>query len=250
MKDSPLQPNWKLYERFIASLESENSSDEVTVVPNVKLKGAISGVDRQVDVLIDSRVEENVSKRVIVDAKLYKRKVNVKDVESFEGMMRDCRAQRGILVCPQGYSEAALRRAQKAITIKLVGFEELESVSVDHWDYCVGRCCSRSKTKRHGWVLWDRPFHVGVLSAPMSIVSVGKCDECNDFNVWCWDCGKKFALEGDEFEGKCSCDRFWLTSIEPEGTDQGGKKLRSVVLTVVLLNPPGVYFVVDRRPLN
>jgi hypothetical protein len=250
-KEPHLPPNWKLYERLIALLESENSSGEVTVVPNAKLKGVISGIDRQIDVLIDSRVEEDVSRRIIVDAKLYSRKINIKDVEEFEGMMRDCRAQRGVLVCPHGYSDAALRRAQRAITIKLVTIEELESVALDQWDTCLGSCRSRSvDTSRHGCILWDRPLHVGELRVPMSIVSVGKCDECSDFMIWCWACGQKFALEGDNAEGKCKCEWFWLTATESEGIDQAGNELSSVVLIVVMLNPAGAYFVVDRRPLN
>jgi len=244
-------PTWKLYERLIASIEADQLSAETIIIPNAKLIGCISGVERQIDVLIDARLEEDVTKRIIIDAKLYKRKINVKDVESFEGMMKDCRAQRGVLVCPKGYSKAALRRAQKAIQIKLVTFEELEDLSFAQWDLCLGVCSSAdSKYKERGWVLWDSPLGLGSLTSPISITAVGKCDVCGDFNLWCWDCGQRFAMSGDEAEFKCDCDRFWITSLESEGQDTHGNELRSIVLTVVLLNPQELYFSVDRRPLN
>jgi hypothetical protein len=89
--------------------------------------GAITGIKRQVDVLIDARVAEDVLRRVIVDAKFRRRKIDVTDVEAFEGMMKDCRAQRGLLVCSNGFTEAALRRAQEAARLFHARFTSLDS---------------------------------------------------------------------------------------------------------------------------
>jgi hypothetical protein len=97
---------------------------DVSVTPNAKIMGSISGVPRQIDVLIDARWEEGAERRIIFDAKLRKRKVDVKDVESFEGMMRDVRASRGVLLCSSGYTKAALARAQQSIEIRIVTTDE------------------------------------------------------------------------------------------------------------------------------
>lgn len=249
MKQSKDIPDWRTYERFVANLMSDEASANLTVIPNAKLTGAISGTERQIDVLIDARLQEDVSRRIIVDAKFRRRKIDIKEVESFEGMMRDCRAQYGILVCPNGYSPAALQRAQDYISIRLVTLEELEHYNPAAWELCAGQCAElRKRPDKVGWVLFDHYFGIGIGSR-ISLMAVSKCDLCHDFHVWCWDCGQKFALIGNEAEYKCSCDRFWLTSVEDEGEDEYGNKLEAVLLIVVNITPPD-WKVIDRRPLN
>lgn len=117
-----------MYERFTAAFVSENAGIEVSVTPNAKIVGK-SRVGRQIDVLVDARWGDKRSRRVIVDAKMYGRKLDIKDVEAFEGMMRDCRADRGILFCPSGWTGGAKRRAQDAITIQMMSLEELEATT-------------------------------------------------------------------------------------------------------------------------
>jgi restriction endonuclease len=244
-------PQWRVYERFVAQLQSSKASDEITVVPNARLLGAISGVERQIDVLIDARLQEDVSRRVIVDAKFRHRKLDVKDVEAFEGMMRDCRAHRGILVCANGYTPAAKRRAQDTIAITLVRPDELDSFDPTAWEPCLGRCNDgKRRARSEGWVLYDQPFGVSIGDSPLSVMVVGKCDACHDFHVWCWECGSRFALVGDEAEFKCDCDRFWITTIEEEGTDQLRNELSAVLLLLVESAAPLQPLVVDRRPMR
>lgn len=243
-------PEWRIYERLVAALESDHATNELTVVPNAKLLGCLSGRVRQVDVLIDARVQEDVSRRIIVDAKYRKRRVDVKDVEAFEGMMRDCRAHRGILICANGYTRTAARRAQQAIAIKLLPASAIEELDLSQWERCSGRCLTTGKSPvKHGWVLYDQVFSASHVSEPSSLVGIGKCDECGDFHMWCWDCGQKHALEGDAAEVKCDCDRFWVTAVEDEGEDAFGQRLTAVLLLVVHL-PSGAWNVIDRKPLN
>jgi hypothetical protein len=238
---------WRKYERFVAMLQSGEATDDLTVVPNAKLIGCISGIGRQIDVLVDARWEENITRRVIVDAKRYRRKVDVKTVESFEGMMKDCRAQHGIIVCPNGYTPAALRRAQDAITIKLVPLKDLDNFDLNAWDPCTGKCQAELNADRRGLVLYDSPFGLTIADSPLSIVANGKCDVCNNFHVWCWVCGAKFAL-GDEDEYKCSCNWFWLTAIEEEVDSPTGESIEAVHLFMILLD--GAVIPVDRRKLR
>lgn len=250
MRNTGTGPKWRIYERLVAAMHSETASSDLTVVPNAKLSGCISGTTRQVDVLIDSRLEENVKRRTIVDAKLRRRKIDVKDVEAFEGMMKDCRAHRGIIVCANGYTGAAKRRAQEAITISLVQASEIDELDLSQWESCMGQCAeARNAGKPPGWVLFDQVYSVGSLELPSSLVAVGKCDVCHDFHVSCWDCGQHLVLLGDEGEAKCDCDRFWLSAVDSEGNDEYGNPLKSVLLIVVAL-PSGQPNVLDRRPLN
>jgi len=55
---------WRAYERYIASLYSSAASDAITVIPNARLVGAISGISRQIDCLIDARVKEYLRRRI------------------------------------------------------------------------------------------------------------------------------------------------------------------------------------------
>jgi len=103
-------PAWKIYERLVASFEVEAADMDASVTPNATLLGSISGVQRQIDVLVDARWDDDLSRRIIFDAKRRSRMVDVTDVEAFEGLMRDVRASRGVLVCTKGYSEATEKR--------------------------------------------------------------------------------------------------------------------------------------------
>ena len=121
-------PDWRIYERVAACFEIEAASMDVSVTPNASLFGAISGVRRQIDILIDARWDEGTERRIIFDAKRRKRKIDVKDVEMFEGLMRDVRASRGVIVCSNGWTKAARTRADEHIDIKLMSVEEAEEI--------------------------------------------------------------------------------------------------------------------------
>ncbi len=237
------EPDWRVYERIVAAVEAEQSGIDLSVTPNAEIIGCITGVRRQIDVLIDARWgDDDVETRTIVDAKRYRSKLDVKDVESFEGMMKDCRAQRGILVCPHGSSEAARRRAQDAITITLLSPEEVDEFPWAQFDPCMGECAMSASAKK-GLVLWDGQLPIGVESTWL-IVWTGKCDRCRNFHVWCWDCGEKFALS-DEDEHICYCDYRWVTVIEQEPSDD---EMLNAVHLILMVGQQ--IFPLDRRRLR
>lgn len=213
MGDLGFQPGWKIYERIVAVLEAENAWCDMSATLNAPVMGVISGVERQVDLLLDARWSDDLSRRMIVDAKRYNRKINVKDVESFEGMMRDCQAHHGFLVCPRGWSEGALRRAQDAITIKLFTLEDVEKRT--DWavfEPCHGRCFRRPEASKRGVVWWDGQLllNVGGLWA---VIFTGKCDGCHAFHVWCWGCGEILSLDAED-NHECFCGILWSTLAE------------------------------------
>lgn len=244
--------DWRKYERYVAFLCSEEfASDNTTVIPNARIIGK-SGSHRQVDVLVEKKYDLTRSRRLIVDAKRYKKRVDIKDVETFEGMMRDCGASRGILVCPEGYTEGALRRAREHISIRLVPLDDIDGLSLDRWEECLSERCSRRSSR--GLVLWDSPYGIVRHDGMQSISCVAKCDGCGSFHIWCWGCGEKFSL-GDEDEHKCGCDGdwFWLTAVEEDIDDQTGERRKAVYLLLPSLRdyvqgrPP---ITVDVRPVD
>ena len=96
--------DWKLYERLVARLMADELSTDFCVTPNASIRGAITGIKRQIDVLIEIRHDTDNTRRLIVDAKRRSRKIDVKDVEAFRGMMEDVGATHGYLVCPRGHN--------------------------------------------------------------------------------------------------------------------------------------------------
>lgn len=102
-------PAWLKYEKVLLDyLQTEHSEAEVE--HNVNLPGTLSGVDRQIDVLVRERLPGDTVTTAF-EAKCYKRRVNVKNVEEAIGLFRDVSVDRGVVVTTVGYSDAALQRA-------------------------------------------------------------------------------------------------------------------------------------------
>lgn len=80
------------------------------VLHDVQLDGRQSKRKRQVDVLVRQKVGQ-YEIQIVIDCKDYARPVDVKGVEEFHGLLSDVGAQKGVLVCPKGFSEAAKTRA-------------------------------------------------------------------------------------------------------------------------------------------
>jgi hypothetical protein len=104
-------PNWKALEYLVAMIQKQLSPD-ASVQHNVMLNGLDSETKRQIDVL----VEQNIGQykiRIVIDCKDYSKPLDVKGIEEFHGLVQDVRAHKGALVCPAGFTKAALKRAKK-----------------------------------------------------------------------------------------------------------------------------------------
>ncbi|WP_442891409.1 restriction endonuclease [Chitinimonas sp. JJ19] len=229
--DKSSSPSWERYERLVAELVRNQLPTEYCVTPNARVKGLLSGRVRQIDVLIDSRHAACEGFRLIVDAKARGRRIDVTHVEAFRGLMEDVGATHGYLVCPHGFSEAAERRAQDAVSIRLLPLDRLENFDPSTWPQCL------ASARCKGRIFWDGYPAVEMTLAPANGKSeylrtsyvhyVGKCDRCSKFHVKCTSCGDCFGLEhdADEYDigKKCKCDMpwLWLASIEDDGA--GGK---------------------------
>lgn len=232
----PEIPDWRLYERLAATVVAENMmlGAEFNQTMNATLTGAISGAQRQVDLIIEANWEDGRSLRIVFDAKYHKRRLTLKDVEAFEGMIRDCRADHGILVCPLGWSTAAKQRAAGLITLKLLTLSEAEEQT--EWAKfaeCNGCLANECDPLQRGFVLWDGQRLLNHLGFWI-VLFTGKCGVCRRFQVWCWDCGEVFSLASGETH-LCWCDdRSWAV-LEIDGKpDATGMRrpAKCLVLTV------------------
>ncbi len=97
-------------EILVARIQKQLAPDS-EVLHDVKLDGRHSNRKRQIDVLVRQKIGQ-YEIQIVIDCKDYARPVDVKGVEEFYGLLSDVGAQKGVLVCPKGFSEAAKTRAE------------------------------------------------------------------------------------------------------------------------------------------
>lgn len=228
---------WKIYERMIAQLISDQVHTGLCVTLNARIRGQTSRVLRQIDVLIEPRHGPVSGHRSIVEAKRINRKIHVKDVEHLLGMMDDVQAQFGYLVCPTGHSDGALRRAQDTVRICLVPLDQIADFDPTAWPRGVCGC-------ETGRIFWDgfpqvemKGIRVGDTQGCAETFTrphkVGKCDMCGTFHVQCLTCGETLVVphnNENDIGQQCSCQLpwFWIASIEPDQLGQPVAELHLV----------------------
>jgi hypothetical protein len=241
-------PDWELYERMVARLVADQLTTDLCVTPNARLKGRISGRSRQIDVLIDARHDTDNTRRIVVDAKKRHRKIDVTDVEALQGLMMDVEATHGYLVSPAGHTKAAEKRAQEAVSIRIVPLDRLENFDPSSWPRCLVPGCV------HGRIFWDGypEFSLRGISAGQSselrtlrfIHYVGKCDRCGGFHIHCVTCDDLLhipATDQEDIGHQCRCKLpwFWLGSIEEDDEGKQSAELHACLA--------GKVITVDRR---
>jgi len=106
LDDSDWMPagDWRGYEAYVLGSLARRFP-AVRLEANVRLPGKKSGVARQIDVLA------HADQPVAVECKFVGRKVDVKCVEAFIGMLEDVGIGRGIIITAAGFTPGAQRRA-------------------------------------------------------------------------------------------------------------------------------------------
>ncbi|MBL4791151.1 MAG: restriction endonuclease [Kordiimonadaceae bacterium] len=101
--------NWKEYEKQLFE-EVESVYPDARVLYDCKLPGRYSQVSRQCDVLVEEEVGKKTF-RTLYDAKHHDRKIDVKQVEEFVGLLNDTGCDCGALIAPKGFTKAAYNLA-------------------------------------------------------------------------------------------------------------------------------------------
>ena len=101
--------DFKDLEILVAKIQKQLSPG-ATVTHNAKIMGRKTEVLRQIDVLVEQNIGQ-YKMSVVIDSKDYKVPVDVKGIEEFHGLVDDVGAQKGVMVCPAGFTPAAKKRA-------------------------------------------------------------------------------------------------------------------------------------------
>lgn len=105
---------WKDYEEAVyEECQRVYHFRNAEIIKNTHIVGKVSGVKRQIDVLIKLLKDDVVISTIVVECKHYGTKIDVKIVDSFIGFLEDVGADKGIIVSEKGFSKAAINRAHK-----------------------------------------------------------------------------------------------------------------------------------------
>lgn len=145
--------NWQNYEKEVFKNLSKNYPN-ADLEFNSKMLGQYSKSMRQCDVIIKQQIA-GVEYITLVDAKYYKKRIDVKAVESFISMANDVNADIGILVTPLGYSESAYNRAENdtsSILLDILTLEELKDFQ-GHWAIAYAEKNGMILSPAFGWII-------------------------------------------------------------------------------------------------
>src|SRR4051812_4442190 len=120
--------DWRRYERDVAAMLIERVGGNATVEFDARLPGVDSGAERQIDILLTGSFAGLVDAQLVVDCKFYGSKLDVNDVGTFIGLVRDVRADMGLLITTVGYSESAQQLARRTggIHVEVISLDDLE----------------------------------------------------------------------------------------------------------------------------
>ncbi len=104
-----MKKSFKELEELVAKIQKQ-LAPHAQVQHNVLMVGRASKRKRQIDILVKQKIGQ-YEINVVIECKDYKKPVNVKGVEEFYGLLDDVGAQKGVLVCPKGFTKAAKTRA-------------------------------------------------------------------------------------------------------------------------------------------
>jgi hypothetical protein len=96
------EADFRKLEKLVAKIQ-QDLAPHAKITHNAKL---------QIDVLVEDRIGQ-YQIRIVIDCKDYKTPVDIKDVEECSGLFEDVSAQRGVIVCPAGFTKNAKARAQQ-----------------------------------------------------------------------------------------------------------------------------------------
>ncbi len=98
-------------EQLVARIQSQLAPNS-KVEHNVDLPTLDGKRTRQIDVLVTDKIGQ-YEFRIVIDCKDHAKRLDVREVGTFQDLVQDVGAHRGVLVSPQGFTSGALDRAKQ-----------------------------------------------------------------------------------------------------------------------------------------
>lgn len=206
--------SWKKYEdQIFLKLHREFPNSEI--LKNQKIQGIYSKRIRQIDILIKGEI---CGKNIfgIIDCKNFSRKLDIKIIESFIGLLEDINANIGIIITNKGYTKGAKSRISnysRDIRLDVVEFKKLEYYHLYMCDFC-----ANEEGLNKGSIHWDVPESLANDVTDV-IIYKGECSYCGEQYIMCKVCGEIIHIDVTIDEAECECGHVF--SFKSEYIGQG-----------------------------
>lgn len=121
---------WKEFEIYVENYFRSKFWNS-RIERNLKIKGSLSKRTRQID-LTATGIFNGKQEKVIVECKYYNKRIDIKIVESFLGLLDDIQYERGVIVSNNGFTKSAVERinySNKKVELWELDLEPLAKIS-------------------------------------------------------------------------------------------------------------------------
>jgi hypothetical protein len=149
--------DWRDYEHYIHK-QFRRIFPEADIKHDVKRHGHLSETERQIDIYITGALA-GFDVDIAVDCKYFSSNIDVKAVDSFVSMLRDVRANKGVMITNEGYSDAAWNRAYndtQDLELRIIEFDDLADYQAFGAIPFMGSYCAYIPAPE-GWVVDAEP---------------------------------------------------------------------------------------------
>lgn len=196
--------NWQEYQEAVGQLyiQAEGLGE---IWKNITIPDRITNQPRQVDVWLEINAKGHKI-GILIDAKYRKHKIDVKDVEEVVALADAVGADKSVIVALNGWTAPAETKAKAVgLDLRLLTLEEaLDLMVPDKWFICPG--CEND------CIVIDCQGGM-VVDGMWSLLTAGRCRECQMAAVYCWDCGERMLL-GLQEQVRCGCGHQWKNSLD------------------------------------
>lgn len=197
--------NWQEYQEIVGKLY-EQAEGIGKLYKNITRPDKITGQPRQIDAWLEIETK-GINLGILIDAKFYKQKIDVKVVEEVLALADAVGASSSIIVCSNGWTDPAETRAKfSGMSLRLLTLEEaVEIIEPNKWILCP--ICNND------CIVLDQD---GIVENNSMIFwwLAGQCRECQTARIWCQDCGSKIIIpKGENYI--CPCGHKW--DVEEDG---------------------------------
>jgi hypothetical protein len=119
-------PKWKRFERLMHDLHTQFAPEGAVVTQDDKIVGCESKAERQLDVTIRHTIAQ-YHILIVIECKDESRPIDVGTMGQFASVLRDVKANKGVMISTSGYTPAAIEMA-RAQAIDTRTFVDTESI--------------------------------------------------------------------------------------------------------------------------
>jgi len=190
---------WQEYQEAVGIMY-EQMSEMGNVLKNITIPDRVTGQARQIDVWWEFKAAGHTIK-ILVDAKMRKSKLDVKDVEEILALAKSVRADKAIIVTNNEWTlPAEIFANHEGLDFLVFSIDEATDLIVDgKWLMC--------KDCRNDCVVMDSDGAIEI-DGLINWWIAGKCRSCKTLHINCQPCGDKGLAKVDE-TWSCVCNFEW-----------------------------------------